>query len=197
MNPSTHRRHRGFTLLELLVCIAVIGILASLIGTWMLRALDEGKRVKCVSNLRGIIAGSINWATERNGMLWSKKDLGYSKYRMAQDPLGPPQFLKPYVPVEMWKCPAGRKILNDYGNHYTWTVATQFETSPIQAISEPALTLIVWDAFNFVVPSMYNVVDKYRGDDGAGPKTSSDRYYPHAGNKKANYGYLDGHVETR
>lgn len=48
------QRIHGFTLLELLVVIAVIALLASLLLPALTKAREMGRRIKCVSNLRQI-----------------------------------------------------------------------------------------------------------------------------------------------
>lgn len=196
----------GFTLIELLASVTVAGVLAAMLGTGFQATVDNARTVQCVGNLRTITTGAICWANDRNGRLWTKEELGFSKYRQVKDPLGLPQLLQDYVPLKAWVCPAARRILRDYGNGYTWTVATEFTgdfiepgITPQKSISAAGNldnTIIVWDAFNFTSPSLFNKFDDKRGDGSTGPSTAT-RYYPHRKNKAINYGYLDGHVETR
>src|SRR5262245_22199017 len=47
-------RPRGFTLVELLVVIAVIAVLTALLLPVLVHAREEGRRVTCLSNLRQI-----------------------------------------------------------------------------------------------------------------------------------------------
>jgi prepilin-type N-terminal cleavage/methylation domain-containing protein len=60
---------RGFTLLELLVVIAVIGILASLLFPALAAARQAGRKVACLSNLRQIGLAIYTYADDSNGSI--------------------------------------------------------------------------------------------------------------------------------
>lgn len=67
--PTTilRRSQRAFTMVELLVVIAVIAILAALLLPALASAKAQGKRVSCLSNLRQIGVAIRTYASDYNG----------------------------------------------------------------------------------------------------------------------------------
>src|SRR5688572_17396671 len=60
-------RNRAFTLIEMLVVIAIIGILASMLLPAVARAKQAGHKIKCVSQLKQLAYALQMYADEHDG----------------------------------------------------------------------------------------------------------------------------------
>jgi prepilin-type N-terminal cleavage/methylation domain-containing protein/prepilin-type processing-associated H-X9-DG protein len=67
MRPTS--RHAGFTLVELLVAIAIIGVLAGLIAPAVASALETANEVTCASNIRNLAVAVRTYASQHEGLL--------------------------------------------------------------------------------------------------------------------------------
>lgn len=108
MPLHSHRHARGFTLLEILVVLVIIGLIASLVGPRLFTQL-EGSQVKVAETqakmLRGAVEtfrldmGRLPTAQEGLGVLYAKPD----DPRAAERWRGP--YLDEPVPLDPWDTP--------------------------------------------------------------------------------------------
>jgi prepilin-type N-terminal cleavage/methylation domain-containing protein len=108
-------QQRGFTLVELLVVLAIIIILASLLLPALAGAKEEGRRAKCISNLRQIaLAGRLfvndheakyPWhvAPSDGGTFGPSAAEGWKNFSALSNELGAPQIIV---------CPSDRKTIS-------------------------------------------------------------------------------------
>ena len=59
-------RQRGFTLVEIMIVVAIIGLLASMAVPAFVRAREKARQTTCISNLHQIEGAIETWAAELN-----------------------------------------------------------------------------------------------------------------------------------
>lgn len=68
-------RRQGFTLVEIMIVVAIIGLLASLAIPSFMKARQETRRSACINNLRLIDHAKEQWATSCNKNLGDVPDM--------------------------------------------------------------------------------------------------------------------------
>lgn len=61
-----HSRDTGFTLVEIMIVVAIIGLLCAIAIPNFVRARETSQADACISNLRQLDAGVQEWALENN-----------------------------------------------------------------------------------------------------------------------------------
>lgn len=105
-----HSQQRGFTIVEIMIVVAVIGILASVAIPSFVKARSTAQQNSCIENLQKIEGAKQLWATEE------RKNIGATP--TASDLVGPASYLK-----RTPECPAGGTYdFNCIGTNATCTV---------------------------------------------------------------------------
>jgi len=66
-NPASGTRQAAFTLIELLIVIAIIGVLAGFLVPSVMNALEKAYQAECQSNLKQIATSVITYTTDYKG----------------------------------------------------------------------------------------------------------------------------------
>ena len=121
---------KGFTLVELLVVVAIIALLISILLPSLQRAKEQARITVCLSNLRGLGLAFSQYVAENNGWYPPAAACGGLSYGMVRGDVWGPEYtwdtnLKPYYnDVNMIHCPSD-KLPRNYLNIRDTLVACQ------------------------------------------------------------------------
>jgi prepilin-type N-terminal cleavage/methylation domain-containing protein len=66
MNRLRNQRGKGFTLVEIMIVVLIIGILLSIALPNFIKARETSRTKSCISNLRQVDAAKEQWAMDNN-----------------------------------------------------------------------------------------------------------------------------------
>lgn len=112
-NPFVRRRstRRGFTLIELMIVICIVGILLSVLLPSFTRSRSQARLTQCCENLKGLYTAALMYAADNGGLAFEPYGMGSTLWQwfFLDDVTMPEAWLRPikqYVPAKMCRCPA-------------------------------------------------------------------------------------------
>ena len=64
MKPNCYRQLQAFTLIEIMIVVAIIGMLMAIVIPNVKRAIEKSRRVACQANLKQIQGAKVEWALD-------------------------------------------------------------------------------------------------------------------------------------
>jgi len=197
-SKSAYVSRGAFTLIEMLVVIAIIALLASILVPAVTKTLKRGQSIQCMSNMRSLSQIMLQYSLSHNQVLPPARDTSQPSgqwawsYRLLEEGLFPE-----YTSVgellrrnEVFHCPADRGPGEDKPS-FAMNTYLSSATGPfapyryVSSISDPSSTILFGEVWGRRDNAGYTKVD---------PNSEYAAFDRHDG--RANYAFLDGHVET-
>lgn len=202
----------NFTMVELLVVIAIIAILASMLLPALNKAMNKAKQIKCVSNLKQIGTGVVQYANDWSG--WVYPNTGnpplWTWYKSITFYIGPKTFPESAGTGAVaggrapgiWACPGTTQgnentslCYPDYSKNYysgdSWAGGGGYKAAKLDAIKKPSSVIYAADSTKSGTPEeTYNTMNLTHPN-----STSTTLSRRH--NRTPSVLWYDFHVESR
>lgn len=133
-NAGRDHNARGFTLVESLVVVGIVGLLLGILFTALRSSREAARRVVCMTNLRTLGAAIEGYKSEHDGLLPPGRftavsiPAGWDELIVALTPhLGgvapTPDGSEGYVPTTPWACPSDPYLAEHEGCSYMYAAA--------------------------------------------------------------------------
>lgn len=206
-SPAISVGRGGFTLTELLVSLAIVGILAALLIPTIKGVFEKGIQSKCVSNLRQLHLAMVNYAGDQGGLIvramgnpegggdpWS--DVLASYVGMNPHTYGHPSGTRPQ---KVFACPKSKARVNGGArSDYAMNSKVQSPHTGTRKLSSVAASSKVIFLIDAAGP---NDECTFHLSGATPPSGTWGIDFRHQGNSKldghANAVFFDGHVESR
>jgi len=140
---------RGFTLVEILVVVAIVGLLMALVVPVLMNSRSQARRIQCANNLRELHRG-VNLYCMDNRMLYPilalKPSANSSAMRLRD-------LLEPILrDPRVFKCPEDRQgFFEKEGSSYEWnaTLNGRPQDGKLEEILGSSRTPMLYDYENF------------------------------------------------
>lgn len=206
----------AFTLIEMLVVIAIMGVLVAIVAPAVTRSLSRAREAKCADQLKQIAIGAMTYARDTRGMMPPRGAATWPGMTNVNPVFS--DFIGPHLQTAaanrptVWRCPDDKRpaAISSYGvNRLAYrnamTDAQAQQGWPILMVQNPAAVVLLadsggspnaaWDvAFSGGAIREQGVEFRHgrpRGNE-AVPAASPGDF----GSSRANYVFCDGHVEA-
>lgn len=224
---STPRTTPAFTLIELIVVLAIISVLATLLIVGLNRALDRAHGAKCASNLKQLTMALFAYSTDNNGRLpgplfRSVRDpsvnptVSYLSHTRDPNKASSRDWLMPYLgnSKAVWRCPANTAAFKANAGRLVYLLNNQNSTDPVKFFGDPDINqeprslAAIRAAGQSTYAGTTSRIDIWLISDidgqnfnskvsGGGQFSLPEATVPPPHNGGRNYSFLDGHVEFR